>query len=78
MNTNDNTTVGITNRGIPQIVQFDIVRIDDHYVCYKQEGSHIPAGQITEIKKLWITPLNTNKVIDLTNNVKEIRVNYGN
>lgn len=76
MNMNDNTTVGDPNRGIPQIVQFDIVRIDDHYVCFKQEGSHIPVGQITEIKKLYMESANGTK-INLTNNVKEIRVKYG-
>lgn len=76
MNMNDNTTVGDPNRGIPQIVQFDIVRIDDHYVCFKQQGNHIPAGQITEIKQLYMESANGTK-IDLTNNVKEIRVKYG-
>lgn len=76
MNMNDNTTVGDPNRGIPQIVQFDIVRIDDHYVCFKQQGNYIPAGQMTEIKKLYMESANGTK-INLTNNVKEISVKYG-
>ena len=49
----------------------------DGYIWQKSEGKDIPAGYITEIKEIYIkTPDGTK--IDLTNNIKEIEVNYGN
>ena len=73
---NNNSTVDNLNRGIPQI-KYDIVKIGDKYIPQKTSGP-TPVGRITEIKELFLEPINNGPKIDLTNSVKEIRVKYGN
>ena len=73
---NNNSTVDNLNRGIPQI-RYDVIKVNDAYIWQKSEGGDIPIGHITEIKELFLEPVNETK-INLTNSVKEIRVKYGN
>ena len=77
MTNNNNSTVDNLNRGIPQI-KYDIIKINDAYIWQKSEGGDIPVGHITEIKELFLEPINNESKIDLTNSIKEIRVKYGN
>lgn len=76
MTNNNNSTVDNLNRGIPQI-KYDVIKVNGAYIWQKSEGGDIPIGHITEIKELFLEPVNGTK-INLTNSVKEIRVKYGN
>lgn len=67
------STADNLSRGTLPEVRYDVIK--DIY--QKSEGRNIPAGYITEIKEIYIKTADDTK-IDLTNNVKEIRVNYGN
>lgn len=73
-------TSNLTPAAGPQVgrgdIKYDIVKIGDKYIPQKTIGP-APVGQITEIKKLWFTSLDTNEEIDMTDNVKEIRIKYG-
>lgn len=77
MTNNNNSTVDNLNRGIPQI-KYDVIKVNDAYIWQKSEGGNIPVGRITEIKELFLEPINNGPKIDLTNSIKEIRVKYGN
>ena len=71
------STAEIISRGTLPKVKYDVIKVNDDYIWQKSEGGNIPAGYITEIKEIYIKTADGTK-IDLTNNVKEIRVNYGN
>lgn len=71
------STAEIISRGTLPKVRYDVIKVNDGYIWQKSEGGNIPAGSITEIKELYMESANGTK-INLTNNVKEIRVNYGN
>lgn len=65
------------SRGTLPEVRYDVIKVNNGYIWQKSEGKDIQAGYITEIKEIYIkTPDGTK--IDLTNNIKEIEVNYGN
>lgn len=65
------------SRGTLPEVRYDVIKVNNGYIWQKSEGKDIPVGYITEIKEIYIkTPDGTK--IDLTNNIKEIEVNYGN
>lgn len=70
------STAEIISRGTLPKVQYDVIKVNDNYIYQKSEGRNIPAGYITEIKEIFLEPVNGPK-IDLTNSVKEIRVKYG-
>ncbi len=57
--------------------KYEIIKINDAYIWQKSEGGDIPVGHLTEIKEFFVESADGKK-IDLTNNIKEIRVNYGN
>lgn len=71
------STADNLSRGTLPEVRYDVIKVNDNYIYQKSEGRNIPAGYITEIKEIYIKTADDTK-IDLTNNVKEIRVNYGN
>ena len=54
-----------------------IIKINNDYIWQKSDGGNIPTGYVAEIKEIYIKTDDGTK-IDLTNNIKEIRVNYGN
>lgn len=65
------------SRGPLPEIRYDVIKVNDNYIWQKTEGRNIPVEYITEIKEMYIkTPDGTK--IDLTNNIKEIEVNYGN
>ena len=71
------STADNLSRGTLLEVRYDVIKVNNNYIWQKFEGKDIPAGYITEIKEIYIkTPDGTK--IDLTNNIKEIEVNYGN
>lgn len=72
------STAEIISRGTLPKVQYDVIKVNDDYIWQKSEGRNIPAGRITEIKEIYIESADGKKIMDLTNNIKEIRVNYGN
>ena len=70
------STADNLSRGTLPKVQYDVIKVNNDYIWQKSEGGNIPAGYVTEIKEMYIkTPDGTK--IDLTNNIKEIRVKYG-
>lgn len=71
------STAEIISRGTLPKVRYDVIKANDGYIWQKSEGENIPVGRITEIKALYMESADGTK-INLTNNVKEIRVNYGN
>lgn len=71
------STAEIISRGTLPKVQYDVIKVNDGYIWQRSEGGNIPVGRITEIKELYMESADGTK-INLTNNVKEIRVNYGN
>lgn len=71
------STAEIISRGTLPKVKYDVIKVNDNYIWQKSEGGNIPAGYVTEIKEIYIKTADGTK-IDLTNNIKEIRVNYGN
>lgn len=71
------STAEIISRGTLPKVRYDVIKVNDDYIWQKSEGENIPVGRITEIKALYMESADGTK-INLTNNVKEIRVNYGN
>lgn len=71
------STAEIISRGTLPKVQYDVIKVNDGYIWQKSEGGNIPVGRITEIKALYMESADGTK-INLTNNIKEIRVNYGN
>lgn len=71
------STAEIISRGTLPKVQYDVIKVNDGYIWQRSEGGNIPIGRITEIKELYMESADGTK-INLTNNVKEIRVNYGN
>lgn len=71
------STADNLSRGTLPEVRYDVIKVNDNYIWQKSEGKDIPVGYITEIKEIYIKTADGTK-IDLTNNVKEIRVNYGN
>ena len=71
------STADNLSRGTLPEVRYDVIKVNNGYIWQKYESKDIPAGYITEIKEIYIkTPDGTK--IDLTNNIKEIEVNYGN
>ena len=66
----------ISHGSLPK-VQYDIVKIHDAYIWQKSEGGDIPVGHLTEIKEFFVESAD-GTVINLTDNIKEIKVNYGN
>lgn len=70
------STADNLSRGTLPKVQYDIIKVNNDYIWQKSEGENIPAGYITEIKEIYIKTADGTK-IDLTNNIKEIRVKYG-
>ena len=71
------STADNLSRGTLPEVRYDVIKVNNGYIYQKSEGRNIPTGYITEIKEIYIkTPDGTK--IDLTNNIKEIEVNYGN
>ena len=71
------STADNLSRGTLPKVQYDVIKVNNDYIWQKSEGGNIPAGYITEIKEIYIKTADGTK-IDLTNNIKEIEVNYGN
>ena len=71
------STAEIISRGTLPKVKYDVIKVNNDYIWQKSEGGNIPAGYVTEIKEIYIKTADGTK-IDLTNNIKEIRVNYGN
>ena len=71
------STADNLSRGTLPEVRYDVIKVNNGYIWQKSEGKDILAGYITEIKEIYIKTADGTK-IDLTNNVKEIRVNYGN
>ena len=71
------STAEIISRGTLPKVRYEIAKIKDAYVWQRSEGGDIPVGHLTEIKEFFVESADGTK-IDLTNNIKEIRVNYGN
>lgn len=65
------------SRGTLPEVRYDVIKVNNGYIWQKSEGKDIPVGYITEIKEIYIKTADGTK-IGLTNNIKEIRVNYGN
>ena len=72
------STAEIISRGTLPKVRYEIAKIKDAYVWQRSEGGDIPVGHLTEIKELFLEPINNGPKIDLTNSIKEIRVKYGN
>ena len=71
------STADNLSRGTLPEVRYDVIKVNNGYIWQKSEGKDIQVGYITEIKEIYIkTPDGTK--IDLTNNIKEIEVNYGN
>lgn len=70
------STADNLSRGTLPKVQYDVIKVNNNYIQQKSEGGNIPAGYITEIKEIYIKTADGTK-IDLTNNIKEIRVKYG-
>lgn len=66
----------ISHGSLPKI-EYGILKVKDAYIWQRSEGGDIPVGHLTEIKELFVETKDGTK-IDLTDNVKEIRVNYGN
>ena len=71
------STADNLSRGTLPEVRYDVIKVNNGYIWQKSEGKDIPIGYITEIKEIYIKTADGTK-IDLTNNIKEIRVNYGN
>ena len=71
------STADNLSRGTLPKVQYDVIKVNNDYIWQKSEGGNIPAGYVTEIKEIYIKTADGTK-IDLTNNIKETRVNYGN
>ena len=71
------STADNLSRGTLPEVRYDVIKVNDNYIYQKSEGGNIPAGYITEIQELSIKTADGTQT-DLTTNVKEIRVNYGN
>ena len=71
------STADNLSRGTLPEVRYDVIKVNNGYIWQKSEGKDIPAGYITGIKEIYIKTPNGTK-IDLTNNIKEIEVNYGN
>ena len=71
------STADNLSRGTLPKVQYDVIKVNNDYIWQKSEGGNIPAGYVTEIKEIYIKTADGTK-IDLTNNIKEIEVNYGN
>ena len=74
---NMKTTTDFTADNLSRETRYEIIKIHDAYVWQKSEGGDIPVGHLTEIKEFFVESADGTK-IDLTNNIKEIRVNYGN
>ena len=73
------STADNLSRGTLPEVRYDVIKVnDDYYISQRSEGRNIPVGRITEIKEMYIESADGKKIMDLTNNIKEIRVNYGN
>ena len=70
------STADNLSRGTLPKVQYDVIKVNNNYIQQKSEGGNIPAGYVTEIKEIYIKTADGTK-IDLTNNIKEIRVKYG-
>ena len=71
------STADNLSRGTLPEVRYDVIKVNSGYIWQKSEGKDIPAGYINEIKEIYIKTSDGTK-IDLTNNIKEIEVNYGN